>query len=172
MNIPEGYVLVPIDPIKAIDMGWAYLDAAREAEPNKTHSFSHAGYRAMVDAAPKVESQDLASEAALREELATIRADRDAEKEMKAKARGQRDVQTIRAGDLQQRLTVADQYVQRLIDCSKGKDSIATGYLSDILDVLKSAAGCEHSFHYFGDYPRRRCNNCNALEVAAEGEGS
>lgn len=55
MNIPEGFVLVPADPIKAIDMGWAYLDAAREAEPNKSHSFSHDGYRAMVAAAPPVE---------------------------------------------------------------------------------------------------------------------
>ena len=52
MNIQEGFVLVPDDPIKAIDMGWAYLDAAREAEPNKSHSFSHAGYRAMIAAAP------------------------------------------------------------------------------------------------------------------------
>lgn len=51
----------------------------------------------------------LGREAALREELATIRADRDAEKEMKAKARDQRDVQTIRACELQQRLTVAEQ---------------------------------------------------------------
>lgn len=51
----------------------------------------------------------LAREAVLREELATIRADRDAEKKMKAKARDQRDVQTIRACELQQRLTVAEQ---------------------------------------------------------------
>lgn len=55
MNIPKGYVLVPVDSIKAIDMGWAYLDAAREAEPEKSHSFSHAGYRAMIAAAPPVE---------------------------------------------------------------------------------------------------------------------
>lgn len=50
----------------------------------------------------------LAREASLREELATIYSDRDAEKEMKAKARDQRDVQTIRACELQQRLTVAE----------------------------------------------------------------
>lgn len=55
MRIPDGYVLVPVDSIKAIDMGWAYLDAAREAEPEKSHSFSHAGYRAMVAAAPPAE---------------------------------------------------------------------------------------------------------------------
>lgn len=52
MNIPEGFVLVPADPIKAIDMGWAYLDAAREAEPGRDWAFSHSGYRAMVAAAP------------------------------------------------------------------------------------------------------------------------
>ena len=45
-------MLVPADPIKAIDMGWAYLDAAREAEPGKDWAFSHAGYRAMIAAAP------------------------------------------------------------------------------------------------------------------------
>lgn len=45
--------------------------------------------------------------------------------------------------------------------------------IDDLCDAaLKPAAECEHSFHYFGDYPRRRCNNCNALEVVAEGEVS
>ena len=60
----------------------------------------------------------LGREAALREELATIRADRDAEKKMKAKARDQRDVQTIRACELKQRLTVAEKLLQRVIDSS------------------------------------------------------
>lgn len=85
----------------------------------------------------------LSREDALRVELATIYSDRDAEKEMKAKARDQRDVQTIRACELQQRLTVAEQRVQRMVDCSKGQDSIATGYLSDILALLKPAAKAE-----------------------------
>ena len=40
---------------------------------------------------------------------------------------------------LQQRLTVAEQLVQKMVDCSKGQDSIATGYLSDILAELKPA---------------------------------
>lgn len=39
--------------------------------------------------------------------------------------------------DLQQRLTISEKYVQRLVNCSKNQDSIATGYLSDILDVIK-----------------------------------
>ena len=41
------------------------------------------------------------------------------------------------AKDIQQRLTLAEQFVQKLIDCTKNQDSIATGYLSDILDVIK-----------------------------------
>ena len=41
---------------------------------------------------------------------------------------------------LQQRLNVAEQRVQRMVDCSKGQDSVATGYLSDILTLLKPAA--------------------------------
>ena len=41
------------------------------------------------------------------------------------------------ANQLQQRLTTAEKYVQRLVNCSKNQDSIATGYLSDILDVIK-----------------------------------
>lgn len=77
----------------------------------------------------------LASEAEERE--ATLRSDRDAEKEMKAKARSQRDVQTIRAGGLQTRLQSVQKYVEKLIDQSKNQDSVATGYLSDILDVIK-----------------------------------
>jgi len=46
------FKLVPVDPIHAIDMGWAYLDAARKAEPNRNWAFSHSGYRAMIAAAP------------------------------------------------------------------------------------------------------------------------
>lgn len=45
-----GWVSVPAEP--TLDMGWAYLDAARESEPLKQHSFNHAGYRAMIAAAP------------------------------------------------------------------------------------------------------------------------
>ena len=47
-------------------------------------------------------------DAALRQ-VETITADRDSEKKMKAKARIQRDVQTAKATDLQQRLTAADE---------------------------------------------------------------
>jgi hypothetical protein len=48
--VAAGWVMVPADP--TLDMGWAYLDAARESEPLKTHSFNHEGYRAMLKAAP------------------------------------------------------------------------------------------------------------------------
>lgn len=41
---------------------------------------------------------------------------------------------------LQHRLTVAEQRVQRMVECSKGQDSVATGYLSDIIALLKPAA--------------------------------
>lgn len=45
-----------------------------------------------------------------------------------------------RRGDaLQRRLAVAEQFVQRLVDCSKGNDSIATSYLADILATFKPA---------------------------------
>jgi hypothetical protein len=48
--VAAGWVMVPADP--TLDMGWAYLDAARESEPFKTHSFNRDGYRAMLKAAP------------------------------------------------------------------------------------------------------------------------
>lgn len=35
------------------------------------------------------------------------------------------------------RLTDAENFVQKMVDCTKGQDSIATGYLSDILDMIK-----------------------------------
>lgn len=38
---------------------------------------------------------------------------------------------------MQKRLADAEIFVQKMVDCSKGQDSIATGYLSDILDVIK-----------------------------------
>ncbi|MBJ2237019.1 hypothetical protein JFT61_19590 [Pseudomonas fluorescens] len=53
-----------------------------------------------------------------------------------------------REKELQQRLTAADEradagiaFVIRLIQCSEGQPSIATGYLRDILDVLKQTEG-------------------------------
>ena len=39
--------------------------------------------------------------------------------------------------EVYERLTTAEQYVQKLIDASENQDSIATGYLSDILNVIK-----------------------------------
>ena len=51
-----GWKLVPIEP--TLDMGWAYLDAARESEPLRTHSFNHAGYRAMIAAAPPLPASE------------------------------------------------------------------------------------------------------------------
>lgn len=68
----------------------------------------------------------LKREAALREEL----------RNMTSLAMGRGD----RVDSLRDRLTVAEQRVQRMIDCSKGQGSIATGYLSDILALLKPAA--------------------------------
>lgn len=65
-------------------------------------------------------------EAALREELEALRESYEAMRDRKNSI-----------VDLQQRLTVAEQFVQKLVDCSKGQDSIATGYLSDIFAELK-----------------------------------
>lgn len=83
------------------------------------------------------------------------------------------------AQDKQQRLTVAEQLLRETLPHLRFCKGMGRKFAEklDGLDLrieaaLKSAAGCEHSFHYFGDYPRRRCNNCNALEVVAEGEGS
>lgn len=45
--------LVPTDPALALDMGWAYIDAAQEAQPDQKWAFSHPGYRAMLAAAPQ-----------------------------------------------------------------------------------------------------------------------
>lgn len=80
----------------------------------------------------------LAREAALRGELATIRADRDAEKKMKAKARDQRDVQTIRACELQQRLTVAEQQL-----------SIQDRFVGYLLDQCEGEVIYEESLQYW-----------------------
>jgi hypothetical protein len=53
-KVPEGWKLVPVEP--TLDMGWAYLDAARESTPDNDHCFSHSGYRAMIAAAPSQEA--------------------------------------------------------------------------------------------------------------------
>ncbi len=52
VKVPEGWHLVPASPVVAMEMGWAYIDAARAESPNQRWAFSHAGYRAMIAAAP------------------------------------------------------------------------------------------------------------------------
>lgn len=76
-------------------------------------------------------------EAALREDL--TRSNESAQKcIVSADRQHLRAVNAERERDaLQKRLTVAEQRVQRMVDCSKGQDSVATGYLSDILTLLK-----------------------------------
>lgn len=104
----------------------------------------------------------VAREEKLREELASIRADRDAEKEMKAKARDQRDVQTIRACELQQRLTVAEQRAGEMANALARIQGRAEMFIDDgmhmptpsieaIRDIaakaaLKPAEECPHNY--------------------------
>lgn len=42
-----------------------------------------------------------------------------------------------KAADLERRLSETEAFLNKMVYCTKGQDSIATGYLSDILDVLK-----------------------------------
>lgn len=48
-RVPAGMALVPCEP--TLDLGWAYLDAARNDDPHREHAFNWAGYRAMIAAA-------------------------------------------------------------------------------------------------------------------------
>ncbi len=50
--VPDGYVLAPVDA--ALEMGWAYLDAARASDPGRDWAFSHNGYAAMIAAVPAI----------------------------------------------------------------------------------------------------------------------
>ncbi len=54
--IPAGFRLMPEEP--TLDLGWAYLDAAREDDPSLQHHFNWAGYRAMVKAGSAFLIQD------------------------------------------------------------------------------------------------------------------
>lgn len=42
-----------------------------------------------------------------------------------------------RESSLHLRLAIISEFVQKLVDCSKDQERVATGYLSDILDVIK-----------------------------------
>ena len=42
-----------------------------------------------------------------------------------------------KVSELERRLFETEEFLNKMVYCTKGKDSIATGYLSDILDVLK-----------------------------------
>lgn len=46
--VPEGWVPLPTEINAILEVGFAYLGAAREATPNQKWSFSHAGYHAML----------------------------------------------------------------------------------------------------------------------------
>ena len=43
----------------------------------------------------------------------------------------------LRIADLERRLSETEEFLNKMVYCTKGQDSIATGYLSDILDVIK-----------------------------------
>ena len=100
----------------------------------------------------------LGREAALREELESIKASVDGYDSPEHAAQVA-DELGHQCNILQQRLTVAEQRVQRMVECSKGQDSVATGYLSDILALLKPAAEqtkiCPNCKIYMGspDFP-------------------
>ena len=42
-----------------------------------------------------------------------------------------------KVSELERRLSETEEFLNKMVYCAKGQDSIATGYLSDILDVLK-----------------------------------
>lgn len=133
----------------------------------------------------------VAREEKLREELASIRADRDAEKEMKAKARDQRDVQTIRAYELKQRLTVAEQRnasitgkVSSCKDCGSSdlfwfaQNTVPNGIQHNRLNTHDVEClfflGCNHCSATLKQVSADRIAEkiTAALKPAAEGEGS
>lgn len=43
----------------------------------------------------------------------------------------------LRIAELERRLSETEEFLNKMVYCTKGQDSIATGYLSDILDVIK-----------------------------------
>lgn len=49
--VPEGWKLVPTDLNSVVNMGWVYLDKAREESPLKEWAFSPAGFIAAISAA-------------------------------------------------------------------------------------------------------------------------
>lgn len=43
----------------------------------------------------------------------------------------------LKVAELERRLSETEEFLNKMVYCAKVQDSIATGYLSDILDVLK-----------------------------------
>ena len=43
----------------------------------------------------------------------------------------------LKVAELERRISETEAFLNKMVYCTKGQDSIATGYLSDILDVLK-----------------------------------
>ncbi len=121
----------------------------------------------------------LAREVALREELRLAKSLQTTTDAIVIMVDGQRDHWIEKHNALQQRLTGAEQLLRETLPHLRFCKGMGRKFAEklDCLDLrieaaFNPASGCEHSFHYFGDYPRRRYNNCNALEVVAEGEGS
>jgi hypothetical protein len=56
--VPGGFVLVPTDINSVVNMGWKYLDAAREASPLKEWAFSPDGFLAAIRSAAAPVAQE------------------------------------------------------------------------------------------------------------------
>lgn len=59
--IQKGFALMPLEPSADLNIGFAYVDAAREAEPNMRWSFSYAGYRAALKAGETLAAREIAA---------------------------------------------------------------------------------------------------------------
>ena len=153
MNIPPKYE----DVVAKLDAAEVIIQAGEHVESHLEKQIDI--LRIDLDAA-------LGREAALREDLEALRESYEAMRDRKNSI-----------VYLQQRLTFAEQRVQRMVDCSKGQDSIATGYLSDILALLKPAAEPHKCIECGSQYCHGVCvergdDDHKFYDSAEEGEGS
>lgn len=147
----QEWKLVPTNPAMFLDMGWAYLDAAREAEPNKSWSFSHAGYKAMLAAAPVLSHDgevDNSPEGVKREVFEIASRERDTVNAEIAELRGTQSFRNslftrveAERDALLQRLNVAD---QRIDDLQHERSQILEVNPHSLRAVLTALVGAPH----------------------------
>lgn len=172
---PSGYVLVPLIPNREMqhvmdEEGWQWEDLLAAAEAITEEQYNEiAAAPASLTPAPQGTASEPKIPQTPEEIVAFIGAHYDS---MEESEKPEETWFQLSVHDLQSAMFYWFQDVilgvASLTQAATSAQSLATKGAGVVTKAATSEpVACEHDFHYFGDQPARRCNKCNAVEVAA-----